>query len=328
MNVERIRHFNRNFFWGILVVSLAFLTVALVPFVGSFALVLIPLPVVFFLGKLGRWKGLTVLALSILIVEAVMQSLSIAGDVSLFLLLGYLGVVIHELMKKGFSLEKTVLFTVIAGGAFTSLLLLVQSALIQQMPWTLVSAYITRSFQESIELSTQMGAQAEQIKIIKDNLGMITRSLLYVMPALILVGITFISLLNIIAAKRIFLVNGLGYPDFGDLTQWKSPEGIVWFLIISAATVLLPPFFALNVVEVLVVGLNVLIICLFVYFLQGLAVFEFFFKTRRVPRMMRIIFYFVLILQQYLVVFVIAAGLFDLWLDFRKLNPKPPEPET
>jgi uncharacterized protein YybS (DUF2232 family) len=327
VRAERIGFFNKDVFWGILVISLAFLTVALVPFVGAVVIVLIPLPVVIFLERLGRLRGLAVLAFSLLIVQTALQSLTADVDASLFLLLAYLGVVIYEVLKKGLSIENTVFIAVIAGAGMAFLLLLLQSALAGEMPWTLVDAYITRSFQESIELSSQMGAQAEQIKIIQDNFRIITRSLLYVMPALTLVGISFISLLNIVAAKRIFLVSGSSYPDFGDLTKWKAREEIVWLLIASGMAVLIPPVAGLKVVEILVAGLNILIICLFVYFLQGLAVFEFYFKTRQVPRLLRIMFYFFLILQQYLIIFVIAAGLFDLWLYFRKLNAPPPESE-
>ena len=329
MRAERIGFFDRNFFWGILVISLAFLTVALVPFVGSVVIVLAPLPVAFFLAKLGRLMGMVVLTVSLLLAETAQRVLMAGGDVSLFLLLGYLGVVIYEMLRKDLPIEKTVLYTVVAGVGLSCLLLLLQSALLGETPWAVVAAYLTKSFEESLELSGQMGAQGEQIKFIKDNLGTITRSLLYMMPALTLVGLSFIAWLNIVALRKVFLLGGLPYPDFGDLTTWKAPEKIVWLLIAAGAAVLVPPLLGLSFTWVLVAALNVLIVCFFVYFLQGLAVFEFYFKTRHVPRLLRILFYFFLVLQQYLAILVIVAGLFDLWLDFRKLNPKPPqEPEA
>ncbi len=328
MSTERISFFNRNVFGGILLISLAFLTVTLVPFLGAVVIVLLPLPVIFFLEKLGRLKGMIVLAISLVTVELILRSISAGGDLSLLLLLGYLGIVISELLRKDLSVEKTVFFAVIAGIGLTIVLLLLQSALLRQMPWTLVSSYIIKSFQDSIELSSQMGAQADQIKFIKSNINIIARFLLYISPALTLVGLSFTAWLNIILVRKLFLLNGLTYPDFGELTRWKAPEQTVWFLIGSGAVVLLPIVFEIKVVGILMVGLNILIISLFVYFLQGLAIFEFYFKTRQVPRLLRIMFYFFLILQQYLVILVIAAGLFDLWLDFRKLNPAPSEPEA
>jgi uncharacterized protein YybS (DUF2232 family) len=328
VRTERISFFNRNVFSGILVISLVFLTVALVPFIGSVVIVLTPLPVIFFVGKLGRLKGVVVLAVSLLIVETILQQATAGGDVFLFLLLGYLGIVIHEMLRKGLSVEKTVLFTVIAGVTLAIVLLLIQSALLRQMPWTLVAAYITKSFQESLDLSTQMGAQANQIKFIKDNIDIITRSLLYIFPAITLVGISFVTWLNIIVVRKLYLMNSLAYPDFGELTRWKAPEGTVWFLIAAGASILLPPVLEFKIPGGTVTGLNILIVCLFIYFLQGLAIFEFYFKTRQVPRLLRIMFYFFLILQQYLIILVIAAGLFDLWLDFRRLTPKPEAPEA
>ena len=198
---------------GILIISLVYLTVALIPYAGSFIIVLIPLPIIFFMESLGRLRGLTALMISLVIVEAILQSLAAGGDISLFLLLGYLGVVIYELMRKALSIEKTILGAVLAGFILAVILLLLQSALVKQTPWALVASYITHSFQESIELlSTQMGAQAEQIKGIKDNLGSITRYMLYMFPALTFVGISFIVWLNIIAVRKMHRIKRVELP--------------------------------------------------------------------------------------------------------------------
>jgi len=327
VRTERIGFLDKHVFWGIAFISLAFLTVALVPFVGSFVIVLVPLPVMFFLEKLGRLRGFTVLTISLLIEDVVLRLFSAEGDISFFLLLSYVGIVIHEILKKSLTIERTVLLSVLAGAGLSLIMLLFQSALLGQMPWTLVADYITKSFQESIELSAQMGAQGEQIKFIKDNLPIITRSLLYVFPALTLVGLSFVIWLNLIIARKLFTANGLPYPDFGELIRWKAPEITVWFFIAAGTIVLIPPVLGFKILEMFIPGLNILIVCCFVYFLQGLAVFEYYFKTRQVPRMLRFLFYFFLMLQQYLILLVVSAGLFDLWLDFRKLNPKPLEPE-
>ena len=99
-------------------------------------------------------------------------------------------------------------------------------------------------------------------------------------------------------------------------------------MIVSGATVLIPPLIDLRIPEIVAAGLNILIICLFLYFIQGIAVFEYYFRTKNVHRFLRLIFYAILVVQQYLAIVIIVAGLFDLWFDFRKLTPKPAEPET
>ncbi len=66
------------------------------------------------------------------------------------------------------------------------------------------------------------------------------------------------------------------------------------------------------------VGLNILIVCCLIYLLQGLAIVGFFFRRKRVPLLLRWLFYVLIAVQQYMVILVIAFGLFDIWVDFRK----------
>ena len=63
-----------------------------------------------------------------------------------------------------------------------------------------------------------------------------------------------------------------------------------------------------------------LIVVLFLYLLQGLSIVQFFFRQKNIPRYLRALFYALIVLYQYLLVFVSALGLFDIWVDFRKMN--------
>ena len=96
-------------------------------------------------------------------------------------------------------------------------------------------------------------------------------------------------------------------------------EHLVWLFILSGIGLLIP------LAEIKFLSLNILAICLFVYFLQGLAIGEFFFHKRKAPFFLRFLFYFLIMIQQYLMLLIAAAGLFDLWLDFRKLSTPAPK---
>jgi len=316
----------RNVLWGVALLSLCFLTVVFVPFVGSAAVVLLPLPVIYFTGKLGRYGGCLVLAVSLLVIDTTLRLTHAEGDISLFLLLGGLGVAIAEILGRAFSAERTVLFSTIAGTGLVVLMLAVHSAFLGQAPWAVVHDYLASSFRESMEMSAQLGAQDEQIALVRDHLEIIVRSLLYVFPALVLVGLAGVVCLNLLFSRALFFLGGLSFPSFGDLTRWHPPERMIWLFIGSGAAVLLPPLLGTGGTEIVVAGLNVLIVCLFVYFLQGLAVMESFFKTRRIPRLLKVLFYFLLLIQQYLLMLVCIIGLLDLWFDFRRLNRVDPEP--
>jgi hypothetical protein len=49
-----------------------------------------------------------------------------------------------------------------------------------------------------------------------------------------------------------------------------------------------------------------------------LAIASFFFRQKQVSVMFRLLFYGLILIQQYMLIIVIAFGLFDMWVDFRK----------
>ena len=67
-------------------------------------------------------------------------------------------------------------------------------------------------------------------------------------------------------------------------------------------------------------GLNGLLILLTVYFLQGIAVVSYYFEKKRFPRALRLFLYTLIALQQFILLLIIGLGLFDIWLNFRKLK--------
>jgi uncharacterized protein YybS (DUF2232 family) len=99
---------------------------------------------------------------------------------------------------------------------------------------------------------------------------------------------------------------------------WKAPEQLVWVLILAGFIVafgdgLLATF-----------ALNLLVILLPIYFLQGLAVIDCFFRRKAFSPIIRAIGYLLLTLVNPLPMVVTGIGVFDLWADFRK----PREPES
>ena len=66
------------------------------------------------------------------------------------------------------------------------------------------------------------------------------------------------------------------------------------------------------------IGLNVLLILMTIYFFQGMAIISFYFRKRAVPGLLKGFGYFVVI--RYMSVVVAFIGLFDIWVDFRKIS--------
>lgn len=297
---------------GIAVLSLTLLIVALIPFVGPVVIVMTPLPIIFFFSQLGRSRGLTALAVAFIIVSGLLNLLGHRVNIAVMVMIGFTGVMLSEVLYRRYSLEKTFAIASLAL-FFCGVGFVLYSAFLSGVaPWQAVDLYIGGIISENLRLYEQLDISPDQIALIRENVTQITGFFTVIFPALALSGAVLTVWLNVLAARLLLRRHAREFPDFGDLTLWKAPERLVWLLIAAGGMMLVP----VDVIDS--VGLNILIVCCLIYLLQGLAIVGFFFKRKRVPLLFRWLFYLLLAVQQYMVILVIAFGLFDIWVDFRK----------
>jgi len=315
---------NRDFVLGIVISTFSLLSVVLLPLLGAMVIVLTPLPVLFYFAKFGRFGGGVVfgvsLALALLIVRFINPN--ILFPLLFFIFVGATGMMLAEVLRRSLSIEKTLMVPLAALLTCSGCLLLIEANQTGQPPWQLIENFTSNSIRENIKLYEQLDLSSEQIALLKDHAGQIAALLTRIFPAIFLVGTGLIIWLNILAARFPFQRYGLHYPDFGDLTCWKAPEKMVWLLIGTGGMLFIP------LVVVKYAGMNLLIICLFVYLCAGLSIIGYFFKIKRVTIFFKILFYVLILIQQYLLLFVMVLGLFDLWADFRKLIKPAQDPSV
>lgn len=99
---------------------------------------------------------------------------------------------------------------------------------------------------------------------------------------------------------------------------WQLPDRLIWLAIICALLTVVPGM-ARNI------AVNVLIILSAVYCVQGFALTVFFMDKWRVPPLLRSFIYVMIIFQSFGTLVLVMLGVADIWLDFRKLDPKEPE---
>lgn len=245
-----------------------------------------------------------------------LQVLDSKANFPFFLLSGSLGLILSEVLRKNYSIEKTILHSVVALLILYMVLLICYSVALGKTPWHLIEFYISESIQENIRLYSQLDVNSEQIGLIKQNAKQITTAITHLFPALLLISTSFTVWLNVLIGKLIFQKSGMWYPDFGDLAYWKAPNWMIWSVIISGGLLLI------HVWVFKIISLNLLIVFLFIYMFQGLAIINFFFKKKNVPGFFRVICYVLIFAQQFLLLLVIGLGMFDIWVDFRKFNKK------
>ena len=303
---------------GVMATLAIFSLSVFMPVVGFIFSVFIPLPILFYRAKLGRRLGMIVPLVAIVLMGLVAGGLTM--DVFFFSGLMLLGFSLSEMFEKELSVEKTVAGAcgiVLAAGV---LVILIYSAMQSTAIGSLVSAYVAANLELSLKLYREIGIPKETVDTIAGSLDRIQYVLVRLLPSLAAASTLFVAWTNLIAARPIFTRFGVAMPDFGRLNLWRAPDPLVWGVIGCGASMLLPAN------DIRIVGLNGLLVLLTIYFIQGIAIVSFFFEKKSVPRPFRVALYSLIAFQQIFLLVIILIGLFDIWINFRKITPDKNEP--
>ncbi|MCU0561069.1 MAG: YybS family protein [Desulfobacterales bacterium] len=295
---------------GILVTCAIVALCALVPILGLAGTVVLPLPIMVYRTKLGRQEAAIIAAAALGVVGLFGGSLEIVFF-GVFLLIGF---VLGELLPKGLTIEKTALIACAAvlGAGVAGLAL---HGLMQGVGLTeVVSEAARHNLEMTLALYHQMGVSEEQIRFLEEAMPVIQTVLVGMMPALAAASTLMVVWANLLLARAVFQRLGLAFPDYGPLDHWRAPEPLVWAAIASGVLLLLPGL------GLKMLGLNGVIVLMTVYFFQGIAVVAFFLRKKQVPRLVRVMLYFIVAVQQLVMLLVIGVGFFDTWFNFRKLG--------
>lgn len=275
-----------------------------------------PLPAAF----LGMRFG-SAAAVATVVLTALMILLTNGSTPALMFLVqfGIPGALLPWLLNRGIAWDKAVVAVLWTMVAVSICGLLVVSAVVGQSPLAMTGDLIGKEIAQTTSVMQEMFAGADmpasQKKDVLDAVRKMTVFLQDAYPGiaitvsgLMTVGLVF--LLSVLARGR-YLVPGKAFPD------WKAPEQLVWLLILAGFLVAFTDGFAGTF------ALNLLVILLPVYFLQGLAIIDCFFRRKAFSPVFRVVGYLLVTLVNPLPMVVTGLGIFDLWADFRK--PKEPK---
>jgi len=299
---------------GIAITTLIFAVSVYMPIIGFISALFIPLPTLFYRSKLGRKTGAIIPVLTILLMTVFLGGVSI--DILFFFELLLLGFILSELFELDLTVEKTMLYA----SSFVVLTGIVCLLFYSQVSNTgiiaLVSEYVAKNLELTLALYENMGVSAENIQMISASLNNIQYVLVRIIPAIVVTSTVFVSWSCLLIAKPMLKSKELFYPAFGSLNLWKAPESLVWG-VIGSGVMLILPYKTLKII-----GLNILLVLMTIYFFQGIAIVSFYFEKKQFSRMLRFVLYSLIALQQIVLLVVIGLGIFDMWLNFRKLEIK------
>lgn len=289
---------------------LLFLVYVTVPLVGLAPGLCSPFPVAFYRLKDGRLAGAGIFALSLLCIVLLAGPAGAAVYVFFF---GLISVLLPEFLVRGKSGARSAALSVsivvllaVAGAA-------VFGAVRGVNPDSVITTAITQGLAQTAVLYEKVGAKGEELEAIKSALTQSGEVAGRIYPALtvnVLILIAGISLSLLTKGAR-----RLPIPlNLGPFARYKNNELLVWIVIASGFSLLVPE------PTVFRVALNIFIVGLFLYFIQGLAVLVHYLNRFRVSTLMRTVIFVLLVIQPYLAVALALLGLFDLWGDFR--SPK------
>ena len=281
---------------------------------GYFCTFLVPLPTLFYRSKFGRKIGIAVPGFTIIALIIILGRFSF--DVFFFIELLLIGFVLSELIELKLSIEKTFIYACTVVLFSSILVVLFYSNITGIQVGSLVSAYIVKNLELTLELYRNIGMPEENIHMISSSMESFQYVLIRIIPALAIALTLFIIWTSLMLAKPLLKTKNLFYPDFGLLNLWKAPEYLVWVAIACGILLLIPDK------AVRLMGINGILILMTIYFFQGMAIVSFYFEKKQFPRLLRFFFYSLIAIQQVILLIVVILGFFDIWFNFRKLEIK------
>jgi uncharacterized protein YybS (DUF2232 family) len=286
------------------------------PILGVFLSLLSPVPFVL----LRLRHGFAALIVALMLTSLAVMGLSSPGQAVAFLLeFGFPAIVLAETLRRGSRPEFTVAAVAVlltAGG----LAVLVLASDTWTQPLSAISQHVERLLTDMEVLSARLGISVEGAPPLYGTGTKLRAFLLMAFPGMFFAGMLltaagYVLFLRALMSRWSAQLGGVSLSPL----RWELPEPLVWAFI-GAGILSLTGFPGLQAV-----GLNILIVLIGLYFLQGLSIAAFLFQRFHLPKSLGALSVLLLVFQPFLTLVVAGLGLFDVWFAFRRLSlPKTP----
>jgi uncharacterized protein YybS (DUF2232 family) len=284
-----------------------FLAYMMLPLVGLVPGILAPFPAMFFYLKRGKTTGMAIVVTAALVMLLLDD---VTGSLLYVLQCGVVSLALPAMLSAG---RKGARSIVISVGINVMLIVMLAGSFwaIQGVnPHALIVKGIQSSITQAGVLYEKAGVTGDDLKMLRQAMSQAGELIGRIYPSLIVVTIAVIAGLNLALLKKT-LGRLISPPEVGEFCRFKNPEQLVWVLIAAGFSMLVDNQY------VSTAALNLLVVALSLYFVQGMAIIVNFFRQIKAPRFARGLFYVVLAVQPYLAGAVAALGIFDIWGDFR-----------
>ena len=218
--------------------------------------------------------------------------------------------------------EKTIGVAALSATVLSGVLLWMAVSGEDQSLLTFFESQLQVSANEYLKALKEAGTPEDELQFMQGVAERYTPMMARALFAVLAVGSLITAVLNYVLVRALWL---RFYPRsyFQDAApnQWMLPDPMVWGFIASAAALFLGEG------ALTLVGMNVFIVMLALYFFQGLAIASSILSAKRAHPAIAVLVYLLVFTQPLLMGLVIGLGLFDVWIDFRKIRPQAGQPE-
>mgnify|MGYP005642359467 FL=1 len=303
---------NQNLLVPIVLVFVLFLALAIFPPLGALIGVLSPFPLVFVALQKGRQVSIALMALVfvtlLLLVGADQATLFLAEYALLALLLG-------EMIRYRLSADRCIALSAVVTSLVSLVVLMVLFGDQETSVKVFFEEQIRAHFAQSMKSFESIGESPAEVASMKAFAERTAESFAGSYPAFLFIGSLISTAANYalvrIAWTRLY---GSGLFSEGKFSEWICLENLVWLFIGSGVALFIGQG------EIEEAGLNVFLVMLFIYFIQGLSIVVYFLKARNVQVFFWFVLFILIFVQPLLIGLVAGLGVFDIWADFRKLR--------
>ncbi len=166
-----------------------------------------------------------------------------------------------------------------------------------------------------------MGLGSEQISGVLEQTQRVLFYIPYMMPGMWIAVMGFAGIINYAFSAWLGQKYGIRLKKLPSFGKWDLPWFYVWGVIAGIVVILVPSFIDFGADTFFyVLGANLLLVFVFIYFILGLAVLWGLFNRFRIQLIWRIIILTVLAFFFGLVLIAPILGLLDIWVNLRRLK--------
>jgi uncharacterized protein YybS (DUF2232 family) len=291
-----------------------FLASYVLPVVGMAFALICPAPLV----VLGLRHSLARAVLGVFVASFLVSALTgVTGGLFFLLGFGMLGVGLGFFARRFNSSVEILLYGVLVSLGGKLLLMVLVAKITGINPLGLDSGEVNSVMDNVLSLYQRMGMSPEALSMAEEQIRSTLSLLPYVFPALLIMASALDSFLSYVVSRVVMKRIGKGMlPPVPALSYWRFPKNIFWALLV--AILLSLASYIENVPEIIPrIGMNLRILVMILFYLQGLAVAWAYMCHKGAPKILRYIGAVLTLFLPLLTQLVLLLGIIDMWFDLR-----------